>query len=108
MHIGAGQRQGERDALSIDQYMELAPGLAPIRRVGAGVHSTPGGWNADGIQRGPRPIQLSLPLGVIQQDAPQAHPHAPTLPFAKAAFAGTPTSQAESQRELSPGQTPAE
>ncbi|GGL13095.1 hypothetical protein GCM10010844_34860 [Deinococcus radiotolerans] len=57
MNVGAGQRKGEGHALPTNQEMELAAGLPAISGIRAGVRSAPGGQNADGIQRGARPVQ---------------------------------------------------
>ncbi|MDP9765455.1 hypothetical protein QO006_002906 [Deinococcus enclensis] len=45
---------------------------------------------------------------MVQQDAPQAHPHAPTLPLVEPTLTGPSAPESQCERELAPWEAPAE
>ena len=98
MDIRARQADGQGEALTVNEEVQLAPSLAPVCGVGPGVRSTTGCGNADGVQRRAGPVQAPVLLRIVEQDAPMAHPHAPTLPLVEAALAGPSASQPQGHR----------
>ena len=55
--VGAGQADGQGEALSINQQMELAPGLPPVRGIGSSVCAAAWCRDADGVERRAGPVQ---------------------------------------------------
>ena len=108
MNVRARQADGQGEALTIDEEMQLAAGLAPICGVGSSVGSAPWCRNTDEVQRRTEPIQTPVLLCMVEQDAPQAHSHARTLPLVKATLIGPSTPQSQSKRQLTPRQPPPE
>ncbi|GGM53468.1 hypothetical protein GCM10008956_31860 [Deinococcus arenae] len=51
---------------------------------------------------------MSLVMGLVQQDAPQAHPYTGLLPFLKPSLAGSATPEPERRRKGAPRQTPSQ
>ena len=47
-------------------------------------------------------------MGVVQQDAPQAHPHASLLPLLEPSLTGSATPESQGEGEGTPGQPPAQ